>query len=65
MISKEEVLLVRDRVADFAIVFTDAILEGDETDVLSVMEDFSSFFCNALSVARSEGRLSVLTTINN
>jgi hypothetical protein len=31
MISKEEVLLVRDRVADFAIVFTDAILEGDET----------------------------------
>ena len=65
MLSDEEIKLVRDRVADFVETFTDAILDGTKEDVLSVMEDFSKFFCDALSTAKREGRFSALVTTTN
>jgi hypothetical protein len=65
MISNEEIELIRDRVADFVVLFTDAILDGEKEDALSVMEDFSSFFYNAISVAKREGRFSALITTTN
>jgi len=65
MLSKEEIVLVRERIADFVTVFTDAILDGTREDALSVMEDFSDFFCNALSTAKREGKFSALITTTN
>ena len=65
MLSHEEIQLVRDRVADFVEVFADAILDGSQEDALSVMEDFSNFFCNALATAKREGKFSALTTTCN
>lgn len=65
MLSKKEIVMVRERVADFVIVFTDAILDGTREDALSVMEDFSDFFCDALEAARRDGKYSALTTTTN
>ena len=65
MLSDEEIQLVRERVADFVETFTDAILDGTKEDALSVMEDFSGFFCNALSTAKREGKFSALVTTTN
>lgn len=65
MLSDEEIQAVRERVADFVEMFTDAILDGTRNDALSVMEDFSSFFCNALATAKREGRFSALITTTN
>ena len=65
MLSNEETKLVRDRIADFVVKFTDALLEGTKEDTLTVMEDFSGFFCCALAVARREGRIAALTTTTN
>lgn len=65
MLSQKETVLVRERVADFVTAFTDAILDGTKEDALSVMEDFSDFFCNALEAARRDGKYSALTTTTN
>jgi hypothetical protein len=65
MLSHEEIQLVRNRIADFVEVFADAILDGSQENALSVMEDFSNFFCNALVAARQDGKYSALTTTCN
>ncbi len=65
MLAQEEIVLVRERIADFVTVFTDAILDGTREDALSVMEDFSDFFCNALEAAKRDGKYAALTTTTN
>ena len=65
MLTDKEKYLVRERIGDFCVIFTDALLDGTKEDALSVMEDFSEFFCNALTVAKREGRIRALTTTTN
>ena len=65
MLTNEEKYLVRERIGDFCILFTDALLDGTKSDALMVMENFSSFVCGALEAAKRDGRLSALTTTTN
>jgi len=65
MLSHDEIMALRDRIADFVVVFTDAMLDGNAEDGRDVMEDFCDFMCGALEAARRDGRRQVLELTNN
>lgn len=65
MLSHNEIMALRECVADFVVVFTDAILERGVEDGRDVMEDFCDFMCGALEAARRDGRRQVLELTNN
>jgi hypothetical protein len=65
MLTDDEEQAVRDRVSEFTVAIVDAALELNQENMTMILEDFAAFICQALVVARRDGRRQVLELTNN
>jgi hypothetical protein len=65
MLTDDEEQALRDRISDFTVAVVDAALALDEAEMTMILEDFAAFICEALAVARRDGRRQVLELTNN
>lgn len=65
MLTDGEEQAVRDRISEFTVHIVDAALELNQEQMLTILEDFADFICQALAVARRDGRRQVLDLTTN